>query len=239
MSKSLLFWSLLLGTLLLTSTLGFSNPPSHEAWDALLKKYVSTTGKVNYKGLKAEKSKLEDYLKTLSGNAPEESWSKAEEMAFWINAYNAFTVKLIVDNYPLSSINKLNGGKPWDQKWIKIGSKTYSLNNIENDILRPKFKDARIHFAVNCAAKSCPPLLNAAWTASNLNSNLDAQAKKFINNSAFNKLSEKKAEVSKIFEWYKEDFGDLPAFLNKYASSTKVGAKAKVLFLEYDWSLNE
>lgn len=238
MSKSFLPWSLLLSTLLLTNILGFSNSPSHEAWDALLKKYVSATGKVNYKGFKADKSKLEDYLKILSSNAPEESWSKAEEMAFWINAYNAFTIKLIVDNYPLSSINKLHGGKPWDQKWIKIGGKTYSLNNIENDILRPKFKDARIHFAVNCAAKSCPPLLNAAWTASNLNSNLDAQAKKFINNSAFNKLSEKKVEVSKIFDWYKEDFGDLPAFLNKYAS-TKVGAKAKVVFLEYDWSLNE
>jgi len=238
MSKLFLPWSFLLSALLLTSTLGFANPPSHEAWDVLLKKYVSAAGKVNYKGLKADKNKLEDYLKTLSANAPEESWSKAEEMAFWINTYNAFTVKLILDNYPLSSINKLHGGKPWDQKWIKIGSKTYSLNNIENDILRPKFKDARIHFAVNCAAKSCPPLLNAAWTASNLNSNLDAQAKKFINNPAFNKLSEKKVEVSKIFEWYKEDFGNLPAFLNKYAS-IKVGAKAKVLFLEYDWGLNE
>lgn len=216
----------------------FATLPSHETWDALLKKHVSTTGQVNYKGIKAEKSKLEDYLKTLSTNAPEESWSKAEQMAFWINAYNAFTIKLIVDNYPTSSITKLHAGKPWDQKWIKIGSKTYSLNNIENDILRPQFKDARIHFAVNCAAKSCPPLLNAAWTAANLNSNLDAQAKKFINNPAFNKLSEKKAEISKIFEWYAADFGKLIDFLNKYAT-TKVSAKAKVSYLEYDWGLNE
>lgn len=216
----------------------FATPPSHETWDALLKKHVSATGQVNYKGIKAEKSKLEDYLKTLSTNAPEESWSKAEQMAFWINAYNAFTIKLIVDNYPTSSITKLHAGKPWDQKWIKIGSKTYTLNNIENDILRPQFKDARIHFAVNCAAKSCPPLLNAAWTAANLNANLDAQAKKFINNPAFNKLSEKKAEVSKIFEWYAADFGKLIDFLNKYAT-TKVSAKAKVSYLEYDWGLNE
>jgi hypothetical protein len=215
-----------------------ATPPSNETWDALLKKHVSVTGKVNYKGIKAEKSKLEDYLKTLSTNAPEESWSKAEQMAFWINAYNAFTIKLIVDNYPIASITKLHAGKPWDQKWIKIGSKTYSLNNIENDILRPQFKDARIHFAVNCAAKSCPPLLNAAWTAANLNANLDAQAKKFINNPAFNKLSEKKAEVSKIFEWYAADFGKLIDFLNKY-TTTKVGVKAKVSYLEYDWGLNE
>lgn len=215
-----------------------ADPPSHEAWDVLLKKYVSASGKVNYKGFKSDKNKLEDYLKTLSNNAPESAWPKAEQMAFWINAYNAYTIKLIVDNYPLSSITKLDGGKPWDQKWIKIGGKTYSLNNIENDILRPQFKDARIHFAINCAAKSCPPLLNAAWTANNLNNNLDAQAKKFINNTTFNKLSEKKAEVSKIFDWYKEDFGNLIAFLNKYAN-TKAGAKAKVSFLEYDWALNE
>lgn len=216
----------------------FATPPSHETWDALLKKHVSATGKVNYKAIKTEKSKLEEYLKNLSTNAPEESWSKAEQMAFWINAYNAFTIKLIVDSYPIASITKLHAGKPWDQKWIKIGSKTYSLNNIENDILRPQFKDARIHFAVNCAAKSCPPLLNAAWTAANLNANLDAQAKKFINNPAFNKLSEKKAEVSKIFEWYAADFGKLIDFLNKYAT-TKASAKAKVSYLEYDWGLNE
>ncbi len=238
MYKSLLYCCLSLGLMFSTINRVIATPPSHEAWDALLKKYVSATGKVNYKGLKTDKTKLEEYLKTLSGNAPEESWSKADQMAFWINAYNAFTIKLVVDNYPLSSINKLHGGKPWDHKWIKIGSKTYSLNNIENDILRPQFKDARIHFAVNCAAKSCPPLLNAAWTASNLNSNLDAQAKKFINNTAFNKLSEKKVEVSKIFEWYAEDFGNLPTFINKYAS-TKVGAKVKVVYQEYDWSLNE
>ena len=238
MYKASLFFSLLLGAIFLIPTALPANPPSHEAWDALLKKYVSATGKVNYKGIKADKTKLEDYLKTLSSDAPEASWSKPEQMAYWINAYNAFTVKLIVDNYPLPSINKLHGGKPWDHKWIKIGGKTYSLNNIENDILRPQFKDARIHFAVNCAAKSCPPLLNTAWTASNLNANLDAQAKKFINNTAFNKLSTKKVEVSKIFEWYAEDFGKIIDFINKYAA-TKVSAKAKVSYVEYDWGLNE
>jgi hypothetical protein len=238
MHPALRFCTVLFVMVFCTFNALFATPPSHETWDALLKKHVSATGQVNYKGIKAEKFKLEDYLKTLSTNAPEESWSKAEQMAFWINAYNAFTIKLIVDNYPTSSITKLHAGKPWDQKWIKIGSKTYTLNNIENDILRPQFKDARIHFAVNCAAKSCPPLLNAAWTAANLNANLDAQAKKFINNPAFNKLSEKKAEVSKIFEWYAADFGKLIDFLNKYAT-TKVSAKAKVSYLEYDWGLNE
>ena len=159
-------------------------------------------------------------------------------MAFWINAYNAFTVKLIVDNYPVASITKLDGGKPWDRKWIKIGDKTYSLNNIENDILRPQFKDARIHFAVNCAAQSCPPLLNKAWTADNLESNFEKQAKAFVNNPKFNTISAKNVKVSKIFDWYKADFGNLIDFLNKYAS-TNINGNAKVEYVEYDWALNE
>ncbi len=213
-------------------------PPSHESWDKLLRQYVSETGKVNYSGFKKDKAKLESYLDILQKNPPQNDWSRAEKMAFWINAYNAFTVKLIVDNYPISSIMKLDGGKPWDRKWINIGGKTYSLNNIENDILRPQFKDPRIHFAVNCAAKSCPPLLNRAWTAANLESNFEKQARAFINNPGFNKISEKEVEVSKIFDWYSGDFGNLIDYLNKY-SNTKINANAKVKFREYDWALNE
>lgn len=213
-------------------------PPSHEAWDKLLQQYVSDAGKVNYAGFKKDKAKLEAYLTILQKNPPQNDWSRADKMAFWINAYNAFTVKLIVDNYPISSIMKLDGGKPWDVKRIDIGGKNYSLNNIENDILRPQFKDARIHFAVNCAAKSCPPLLNRAWTAANLESNFEKQAKAFINNTNFNKISAKEVEVSKIFEWYAADFGNLIEFLNKYAT-TKIDAGAKVKYREYDWALNE
>ena len=215
----------------------YSPPLSHQAWDELLKKYVSTAGKVNYAGLKSEKAKLDGYLKELQNNPPSNDWQRNETMAFWINAYNAFTVKLIVDNYPVSSITKSEGGKPWDKKWITIGDKTYSLNNIENDILRPKYKDARIHFAVNCAAKSCPPLLNNAWTEENLNSNFEKQAKAFINNHDFNRITEKKVQVSKIFEWYASDFGNLIDYLNKY-SSVKISGSAKVEYLEYNWNLN-
>lgn len=212
--------------------------PDHAAWNTLLQKNVSATGKVNYKGFKAQKSTLQSYLDDLAANPPASDWGRKETMAYWINAYNAFTVKLIVDNYPLSSITNLDGGKPWDKKWIKLGDKTYSLNNIENDILRPKYKDARIHFAVNCAAQSCPPLLNKAWTAANLNANFDKQAKAFINNSKFNKISADAVEISKIFEWYAGDFGDIVTYLNKY-STTKINAGAKVSYMEYDWALNE
>ncbi|MFT5165971.1 MAG: hypothetical protein ACI8P3_001202 [Saprospiraceae bacterium] len=211
---------------------------SHDVFDQLLKKYVSSKGKVNYSGFKADESKLDAYLKALDENPPAAVWSKNKKMAYWINAYNAGTIKLILKNYPISSITKLHGGKPWDQKWIPLGGKTYSLNNIENDILRPVFKDARIHFAVNCAAKSCPPLLNSAWTESNLSQNLDKQSRSFVNDANQNKLTANALEISKIFEWYAADFGNIVDFLNKYAAS-KINPGAKVTYKEYNWDLNK
>ncbi len=217
---------------------GKNDKPNHDYFDALLQKYVSGDGTVNYKGFKADDHKLEDYLSQLKNNPVHPDWSRNEKLAYWINAYNAFTIKLIVDNYPIKSITKLEGGKPWDKKWIKLGDKTYSLNNIENDIIRPQFKEPRIHFAVNCAAKSCPPLSNAVWTASNLESKFEKATKKFINNSRYNTIDKNSASVSKIFDWYKEDFGDLSAYLNKY-SDTQLKKGGKIKFMEYDWGLNE
>ena len=211
--------------------------PSHEAWNQLLRQNVNEEGKVNYKGFQKSKEKLNVYLDDLAKNPVQDGWSKAEKMAYWINAYNAFTIKLIIDHYPTTSITKLYEGKPWDVKWIKLGDKTYSLTNIENDILRPQFKDARIHFALNCAAKSCPPLLNRAWTAENLEKTLDQRAKSFINNSQFNKISTNEVQLSKIFDWYASDFGNVIDFLNHYATK-KINAKATVKYAEYDWALN-
>ncbi|MGK0364514.1 MAG: hypothetical protein ACI85O_001571 [Saprospiraceae bacterium] len=212
--------------------------PMHNDWNALLTQNVSSTGKVNYKGFKGAQSKLNTYLDKLKNNPPAAGWSRNEKMAYWINAYNAFTVKKIVDNYPLSSIQELSGGKVWDDKWINIGTKTYSLNEIENGILRPTYKDARIHFAVNCAAKSCPSLHNRAFTASNLESTLAKQTKKFVNNADFNTITAGKVTISKIFDWYGADFGDLNDFLNKY-SNTAINADAAIDYTEYNWSLNE
>jgi len=211
---------------------------SHAAWNTLAQKHISATGKVNYKGFKADIAAFDGYLKSLADNPVQSSWSRGEKMAYWINAYNAFTIKLIVDNYPVKSIMDLEGGKPWDKKWIKLGDKTYSLNNIEHDILRPKYKDARIHFAVNCAAKSCPPVWNKAWTAANLNGQLERSAKAFINNSKYNSVGGSKAAISKIFEWYAVDFGNITDYLNKYAN-TKVAAGTMVTYQEYNWALNE
>ena len=213
-------------------------PFSHMIFDNLLKKNVSSSGKVNYKGFKNDEKTLNAYLNQLEGTPIGRDWSKNKKMAYWINAYNAYTIKLILKNYPVAKITDLHGGKPWDVKWIKLDGRSLSLNNIENDILRPTYKDARIHFAVNCAAKSCPPLLNQAWTSSNLNSNFEKQAKAFINDSKFNVISGSNAEVSKIFEWYAADFGDLKSYLNKYAKN-QIASGTEIKYKEYDWSLNE
>lgn len=211
--------------------------PNHNAWHKITQNHISASGKVNYKGIKADQDQLDAYLDNLQTNPPQTNWTRKEKMAYWINAYNAFTIKLIVDNYPISSIMELYNGKPWDVKWIKLGAQTYSLNNIEHDILRPRFKDPRIHFAVNCAAKSCPPMINQAWTAANLNSLLDKQTRTFINNSTFNTISSEKVEISKIFEWYAEDFGNLIEYLNQY-SRISIPKEAEVTYKTYDWALN-
>ncbi len=211
--------------------------PNHSAFNDLLVKYVSASGNVNYKGLKSTEAKLDAYLQDLDANVPAGDWSKDEKLAYWMNAYNAFTIKLILNNYPVNKITDLHGGKPWDQKWISLGGKTYSLNDIEHTIIRPTFKDPRIHFAVNCAAKSCPPLLNKAYTGQNVDRELTRVTKAFVN-SASNKISNSSVEISKIFEWYAEDFGNIIDYLNQYAAE-KVDSNAKVGYLPYDWALNE
>ena len=210
----------------------------HSAFDALLTSYVSSSGKVDYQAIKDKVIILDKYLDYLSQNVPKSSASKNEKLAFWINAYNANTIKLLVDNYPVESIMDLYGGKVFDNKWLSIGDEKLSLNDIENNKIRAKFNEPRIHFAVNCAAKSCPPILNRAWTADNIQAYLEVRAKTFINNSAYNKLSVESVQISKIFEWYAKDFPeDIVSYLNKY-SNTQIDADAQVSYIEYDWTLN-
>ena len=209
----------------------------HDMWNKLLSTHVSSSGHVNYGAIKKNEAQLDAYLAWLESNAPSKSDKSQKAKAFWINAYNAYTIKLIVNNYPVSSITELHGGKPWDVSWIKLGGSTYSLNNIEHDIIRPIWKDARIHFAVNCAAKSCPPIANKAYTVGNMDALLESSTKKFINNASFNTISSSSMSLSKIFDWYKEDFGDLIGYINKY-SSAKVGSGASISFQDYNWSLN-
>lgn len=216
------------------ATLAFN----HDIFDGLLKKYVSSKGVVDYIGLKREEAVLLKYCRLLEAQTLDEKWSRDEKLAFWINAYNAYTIQMILKKYPIKSIMDLDGGKVWDRKFILLDGKTLSLNNIENDIIRPQFKDPRIHFAVNCAAKSCPPLLNQTFVPQRLNQQLESQTKAFINDVDYNLIEKNKVKVSKIFEWYQVDFANLVEYLNRY-SSVRIEEGTKVEFEEYDWGLNE
>lgn len=214
---------------------------SHDKLDVLLRRYVSNSGKVDYKSFKKEKAELEAYLNLLQNNAPQSDWSKNKEMAYWINLYNAFTIKTVLDEYPVKSIMEIDGGKVWDKRTIRIGEKSYTLNDIEKKQLLKRFRDGRVHFAVNCAAASCPPLLNKAWTEDNLQRYLSKQAKAFINNATHNYLSAGSVQLSQIFNWYADDFGgkdNVLSYIQKYASR-EIKNSAKVSFKTYNWSLND
>lgn len=210
---------------------------SHKIFDDLLRDHVSNTGKVDYAGFKKDHNQLKMYIKSLEEQQIDD-WNKDKKMAYWINAYNANTINLILDNYPVSSINDIAGGKPFDKKIANLDGKSLSLNDIENNIIRPQFKDARIHFAVNCAAKSCPPLWYRAWTEKNLNKQLDEQTKSFVNNPTYNTINSNEVIISKIFDWYKDDFGTIQDFLGKY-SDKNVKKGATVNYKDYDWALNK
>ncbi len=222
------------------------SPPSHQPWDKLLKKHVNAAGMVNYKGFIKDKAELDAYLKTLSNSAPQAAWSQNDQKAFWINVYNAFTVSLIVQKYPVKSIKDIAGNiykinTPWDIQFIKIGGKTYDLNNVEHGILRKKYNDPRIHFALVCASISCPKLQRDAYTGASLNTQLDNAGKEFLNDKAKNNIAADKASLSKYFSWYKGDFkqnGSMTDFINKY-SSTKMNANTRISYLDYNWGLNE
>ncbi|MFT6165434.1 MAG: hypothetical protein ACJAV5_000317 [Vicingaceae bacterium] len=225
----------------LVSFAGVSEPKfDHSLWDKLLLKNVSTQGNVNYQGFKKDQVVFDTYLALLSTTKPDGNWSRNETMAYWINAYNAFTIKLMLNNYPLKSIMEINGGKAWDLKFIDIKGEKYSLNNIEHDILRKKYADPRIHFVVNCASVSCPKLSNSAFFADGLDEKLDKAAKEFINNSSKNEITATEAEISKLFDWYKDDFtknGTVVDYLNRY-TTTKL-TTTKISFKEYNWNINK
>lgn len=213
-----------------------STPPKHNRWDALLQKYVSAQGRVNYKALAHEKQQLDEYCRQLSETKVSKQWTKEEKISFWANAYNAFTVQLIIENYPIKSIMDLDGGKTWNVPRISIDSKKYSLNDIEHQILR-KLGEPRIHFLLNCASKSCPILPNTAITPTNVHQLLEQQTKIFIT-SNHNQIKENEIHISMLFKWYATDFGDLIAFINRY-SVIKVSSKATINYRAYDWTLNE
>ncbi len=210
---------------------------NHSAWTALLQKHVSNQGNVNYKGFKEDSKNLDAYLNSLSKNTPQEPWSKADKLAYWINAYNAYTIKLIIDNYPIKSIKDINN--PWDKQFV-LNKKIYTLNDIEHKILR-KMGDPRIHFGIVCASVSCPKLQNTAFESSKIEEQLNRATKEFLADPKRNILLEKSVKISKIFKWFSSDFkqsGSLIDFLNKYSEIT-ISQKASKSYKDYDWNLNE
>jgi hypothetical protein len=214
------------------------NKPNHTEWNNLLKKNVNSSGSVNYSNMKSSIIEIDAYISQLENLTNQSNWSRNEKLAYWINLYNAATIRLIVENYPIGSITDINSGEPWDKKVVTVGSTNYTLNQIENDIIRSKFNEPRIHFAVNCGAKSCPKLMNSAFTPDNLSNQLTKQAKSFINGTK-NDISVNKIIISKIFEWYTEDFGaSIIEYLNKY-STEKIEANTTIKYKPYNWDLNK
>jgi len=231
--------AILLFLLLIASTLQAQT----KIFNTLLQTHVAENGLVDYASFQKDEAKLNTYISYLEKTTPNKSWSKNKEKAFWINAYNAYTLQLILANYPLKSILKIKqkGKDAWNIPFAKIGEKTYTLNAIEHEILRKKFDDPRIHVGINCASGSCPQLGNFAFTENNIDTQLERLMKLFINDASRNQISEKRIKISKIFEWFTEDFtkkGSLIDYFNQYAT-IKIKKKAKISYLTYDWSLNE
>jgi hypothetical protein len=211
----------------------------------LLGRYVEE-GHVDYKGLKTEEARLDEYLNGLAQVAPA-ALSRNARFAFYINAYNAWTLKLILTGYPgVNSIKDLGTlfSSPWKKKIVKIDGQTLTLDQIEHKILRPEFRDPRVHFAINCAALSCPPLRWEPYEAHRLEEQLEDATTAFINRTDRTYIEGDTLYVSRIFKWFKEDFKpDVEGFVRRYARKAlkkKLNAaeKIKVRYLDYDWSLN-
>ena len=253
--KFTIITSILLTALSVSTTLhGLPLPAAasvdHGAFDRLLKKHVNTRGLVDYKGIKADEKELNQYLDLLSKNPPSAgNLSKNEAMAYWINAYNAYTIRLILDHYPVKSIKDIGPktqipfvNTPWAKKFFTIGDKKMSLDNIEHGTLRKQFDDPRIHFALVCASISCPRLRNEAFTAAKLDAQLDDQGRDFLNDPSKNKPGKDAAQLSNYFNWYsgdwKKDGQSVVKWINKYAT-TKITDDTKVSYMDYNWQLNE
>jgi hypothetical protein len=233
-------------------------------WDALLKQHVrwlpdGVQSRVNYKGFAADRAALQQVLAQWSGVTPAQfqAWPKSEQMAFLINAYNGFTVALILSKYPdLTSIKDLGSfiQSPWKKKFFKLLGDDRHLDWIEHEQLRPTYAEPRVHAAVNCASIGCPALRDEAYTAAKLEHQLEDGMKRFLSDRTRNRLAHGQLEVSSLFKWFKEDFEKGHLGLNKVedvfaryapqlsahpAEQAQLKAHSlRVTHLDYDWALN-
>ena len=238
----------------------------HQPWQALLTQHVSPindghSSQVNYAGMKTDHAKLTAYLTALGKIDKQtfEQWPALQQLSFLINAYNAWTVELILSAYPdIKSIKDLGSffSSPWSKKFIPLLGETRSLDNIEHELIRGdnKYGDPRIHFAVNCASIGCPALREEAYTAEKLERQLEQQTVRFLSDKTRNRFNKAEMELSSIFKWYQEDFSlgfrasdSLSAFILLYAESLGLmpeqqallkAKKMDVDYLPYDWQLN-
>ena len=224
-----------------------SAPITHELWTEALGTYVDADGWVDYEAWSRDTAKLGEYLALLRSHHPNETnWTDDERLAYWINAYNAFTVELILDHWPLESIKDIKGGvgfvnSVWDQEFITIEGHRYDLNDLEHGIIRPKFKDPRIHAAVNCASVSCPVLRGEAYVAERLDAQLDDQVRRWLAGDRNDLSDPASPKLSSIFKWYGGDFEEggstKAAFVERY-SGVDLPEDVDFEYLEYDWGIN-
>lgn len=238
----------------------------HQQWQALVSQHVKpinhgSSTAVDYAAMQVARTQLQSYLKQLSNISQTQfdAWDKSTQLAMLINAYNAWTVELILTKYPdLDSIKDLGGffSSPWDKSFIPLLGKTRSLNDIEHKLIRgsDRYNDPRIHFAVNCASIGCPALREEAYTGSKLEQQLDAQTKRFLADSSRNYAKGNTVYLSAIFKWYGDDFtqgfaeaDSVEAFLLLYPNALQLNAvqqtaakkqQLAIDFLDYNWSLN-
>lgn len=244
-------------TLLFLSGYAMAFDHNHTKFNEVLQKYTkagSISTLFDYKNLSNDKQKFISYLNDLENLSKSEfdKFTNDQKLAFWINAYNAYTIQLIIKNYPVDSIKDIKAGgllsafsSPWKIKFIKLLGKELTLDNIEHDIIRKNFSEPRIHFAVNCASMGCPSLRNEAFVASKLEEQLQDSSLKFLTNEKKNRIDPKKKKVylSKIFKWYGSDFdkkyGSYLNFISKNHPSKTNIEKFGVSWTDYGWDLNE
>ncbi len=225
----------------------------HSGWTALLTKYIDERAGLNYfrygEVSPPDLELLEEYIEALQAVTVTDL-TAGQQFAYWINLYNALTVWVILDHYPVDSIRDISYGLltrgPWKEALVTVQDVDLSLDNIEHDILRPVFSDSRIHYAVNCASIGCPNLQPAAFTADNLEEQLEKAAAEYINHPRGARVEDEELIVSKIYDWYRDDFGesdlDVVDHLAEYASGSLADALAdfdEIDDYEYDWALNE
>lgn len=227
----------------------------HAEWQQLLNAYVSRDSEdgINrfaYAAVTpADRSVLRSYIDRLAAIDPR-NYARAEQLAYWVNLYNALTVQVVLDHYPVKSIRKINGGLlgtgPWDDPLIEVAGESLSLNDIEHRILRPIWRDPRIHYVVNCASLGCPDLAAEAYSAATMEARMDAAARAYINHPRGVDLDGGRMTLSSIYNWYDSDFGagreGLLAHLSEYAEAplaAKLGQFTGRIGYDYDWRLNE